>query len=255
MSTPSRARIALLYASGAARDILLVALALVMAFTVWLLFYTDIQAGRAQDDVLAQTAEDWGRIPDRVAEKRYEDIPITDPPGEIGEVWGVLHVPEFSRTSTPIATGTELERVLNTIGMGWYPETQRPGEVGNFALAGHRTTYGKPLNQIDELVEGDPIIVETEDYFYVYRMTSSEIVKPSENQVLAPVPGDTTWTEEPSERVLTLTACHPDYSLAERYVVHAEFDYYTVRADGVPPDLAGTGILEDAGSISEGAGR
>lgn len=244
MSQPSRARVALLYASGVLRDVIVVALALVIAFGAWIFFYTDIQASREQNNVLSQTVEDWGPIPDRVAEKRYDDIPITDPPAEVGDVWGVMHVPSFSRTSVPIATGTDYEKVLNKIGMGWYPETQRPGEVGNFAMAGHRTTYGKPLNQIDELEDGDPVIVETEDYFYVYRVTGREIVKPSENQVIAPVPGDKTWAEEPTDRVLTLTACHPDYSLAERYIVHAEFDYFTVRSDGVPPDLADTGILD-----------
>lgn len=254
MNTPSRGRAAFLYVTGAARDLVVVALALVVAFAAWFLFYTDIQAGRAQDSILSQTAEDWGEIPDKVAPERREDIPVTDPPGTIGEVWGVQHVPAFSRTSVPIATGTDLERVLNTIGMGWYQETQRPGEIGNFALAGHRTTYGKPLNQIDELEDGDPIVIETKDYFYVYRVTSHEIVKPSENRVIAPVPGDSTWSEEPAERMLTLTACHPDYSLAERYIIHAELDYYTVRSEGVPPDLADTGIL-DSGGLSAGGPR
>ena len=63
-----------------------------------------------------------------------------------------------------------------------------PGEVGNFAVAAHRTTYGKPFNRIAELHVNDAIVVETADGWYTYRFRTLEYVTPDEVEVLLPVP-------------------------------------------------------------------
>jgi sortase A len=111
--------------------------------------------------------------------------------------------------------------------------------VGNFAIAGHRVTYGRPFNQIAELRPGDPIVIETKDTWYVYRMRSDLIVTPDRVDVVAPVPEQP--DAEPSERLLTLTACHPMYSARERYVVHAEFDRWQPKSAGEPAELEEVG--------------
>ena len=103
------------------------------------------------------------------------------------------------------------------------------------------------LEDIADLEAGDAIVVETDEAFYVYETTESHVVDPGAVEVIAPVPGDS--EAEPSQAMLTLTACHPMYSARERYIVHAEFAYWTERADGIPEALA-TGTAAARGGES-----
>src|SRR5699024_9011454 len=136
----------------------------------------------------------------------------------------------------PARRGGEPRAGAQRQGRGHYPETALPGEVGNVAIAGHRNTYGRVFEDIARLEAGDPIVVETADAFYVYETTESLIVQPEDVEVIAPTPGRP--GVEPTERMLTLTACHPMYSARERIIVHAEFSYWTKRSDGIPEALA-----------------
>jgi sortase A len=111
-------------------------------------------------------------------------------------------------------------------GPGHYPETPLPGQLGNSAIAGHRTTFGQPFFDIDKLDTGDEIIVTTLTGRYVYRVTGQEIVSPSDYQVVA--------TTDPTRATLTLTSCHPKYTARERIIIFAELD----------PD-ASTGIVAE----------
>jgi sortase A len=96
-------------------------------------------------------------------------------------------------------------------GPGHYPETPLPGERGTTAIAGHRTTYGAPFREIDELKRGQRIIVDMPDGRFVYRVERTKIVDDQELSVLDPV----------GYRRLVLSACHPLYSAAERVIVFA----------------------------------
>ncbi len=101
-------------------------------------------------------------------------------------------------------------------GPGHYPETPLPGQLGNSAIAGHRTTFGQPFFDVDKLETGDEIIVTTLAGRYVYRVTGQEIVSPSDYQVIA--------TTDATVATLTLTSCHPKYTARERIIVFAELD-------------------------------
>ena len=107
-------------------------------------------------------------------------------------------------------------------GPGHYPETPWPGQQGNAAIAGHRTTYGQPFNNIDQLHPGDEVIVTTIQGRFVYEVRQTIIVQPDQVEVL----GHDYWDfdENPAtfENTLTLTACHPKFSATERIVVGAE---------------------------------
>ena len=93
--------------------------------------------------------------------------------------FGALHVPRWGYDYVkPISEGTDRARVLDPLGIGHYTNTAMPGEVGNFSIAGHRTTYGKPFTDIQDLKVGDALVVQTDTAWYVYRVTSSEIVQP-----------------------------------------------------------------------------
>ena len=95
---------------------------------------------------------------------------------------------------------------------GHYPDTPMPGEAGNSAIAGHRTTYGAPFYNLDELVPNDPILVTTLQGSFRYEVMETKIVHPSQIDVLNPT----------DDNRLTLTTCHPRFSAKERMIVTAK---------------------------------
>jgi sortase A len=116
---------------------------------------------------------------------------------------------------------------------GHYPDTADPGQIGNFSIAGHRIR--KIFWRLDELKPGDVIGVETRSNWYVYRVSSSEVVKPTAVEVVAPVPGKP--NAKPTTAMLTLTTCNPKFNNYQRLIVHAKL------VDTVPRDatLPGAG--------------
>ena len=113
------------------------------------------------------------------------------------------------------------------LGPGHYPGTPLPGEEGNAAIAGHRTTYGAPFFNLDELKPGDPIVITTVQGTFTYQVTSSLVVSPSDTSVV-----DDTTTPE-----LTLTTCNPRFSASSRLVVHAKL-ISTPAPTAQPPKAA-----------------
>lgn len=101
-------------------------------------------------------------------------------------------------------------------GPGHFPDTPLPGQLGNAAIAGHRTTYGAPFFDIDQLEAGDEIIVTTLDGRYVYEVSGQQIVDPSEYEVV--------MTSDPERASLTLVSCDPKFTAKNRIVVRAELD-------------------------------
>jgi sortase A len=155
-----------------------------------------------------------------------------------GATLATIQVPRWAgEPERPISQGVDKGSVLDELGIGHYPGTAMPGAVGNFAMAGHRTTYAKPFNRVAELQAGDPLVIRTPETWYVYRVTSTEIVTPDQTEVVAAVPGDP--DAAPTERFITLTTCHPMFSARERFIVHGTLDYWAPVADGTPAELLG----------------
>ena len=99
-------------------------------------------------------------------------------------------------------------------GAGHYPDTPLPCSSGNVAIAGHRTTYGKPFSNIDRLQDGDEITLETPVGSCQYKVSKKPfIVEPTDFSVVA---------NDLSRKMLTLTTCHPRGSAAQRLIVQAE---------------------------------
>jgi sortase A len=202
-------------AVGVLGELLITAGLVVGLFLAWQLWWTDVAAGNAQSTAVARLAES------------FEDPTVGPPAGSatesasrpaLGEATAIIRIPRFGKDwAKPVYEGTGRE-VLDR-GVGHYVTTAQPGEVGNYALAGHRVTYGRPFNRIAELRPGDQIDVQTAAGHFVYLVQDSQVVTPDRTEVIAPVPGRP--GEKPSQAWLTLTSCHPQYSAAERYVVHA----------------------------------
>lgn len=156
---------------------------------------------------------------------------------EDGQVMAMLYSPRLgSDWAAPVREGVD-DAQLNTAGLGHYPSTQLPGEPGNFAMAGHRQTYGHVLWDQDALQAGDRIYVQSPDGYYTYAVRSTEIVDPGDSEVLAEAPGspgeandDTSW--------LTLTTCHPPYTTLQRMVTHAELVDHRSLDAGAPEAIA-----------------
>jgi sortase A len=140
------------------------------------------------------------------------DTALTLPDPQVNQPVGLLSIPKIGILDA-IVEGvgeTQLEQ-----GPGHYPGTPLPGEPGNVAVAGHRTTYAHPFYNLNELAFGDSIYILTKQGFFHYTVASSQVVAPTDVAVLASVANKAT---------LTLTTCNPRYSAATRLVVTADFD-------------------------------
>ncbi|MEJ5946754.1 class E sortase [Pseudokineococcus basanitobsidens] len=229
---------------------------LLLLFTAWQLWWTDVVADRAQAQTTAALVEGWS-APTSVGTSGPGAGPTSAPPPAQtdpgpGEAFAVVHVPRFGPDwqPRPLVEGTGVEELQE--GVGHYPGTALPGEVGNVAVAGHRNTYGRPFHEIAELRVGDPVVLETAQGWFVYRATTHEVVRPDQVQVVAPVPGRPDAV--PTERLLTMTACHPIASARERYVQHAVLDRFVPRSAGAPAELAGRTAAGGTGAATDGGG-
>jgi sortase A len=118
-------------------------------------------------------------------------------------------------------------------GPGHYPKSANPGQIGNFAIAGHRSPA--VFWDLDQMQIDDPIVVETGQRWYVYRVTRVHITLPSAIEVLAPVPGQP--GARPNSAMLTITTCNPKWSNSHRLIVHASLTRETDRSAGRPTEL------------------
>ncbi|MEU8804373.1 class E sortase [Spirillospora sp. NPDC048819] len=189
--------------------------------------YTRQEQGGLQDDLERQ----WSATRARQAAAAERTSPAGGgagaaaarrPPAPAeGEALAILRVPRFGASYRyAVIEGVGVEDLRR--GPGHYPGTAGPGEVGNMAIAGHRTTYGAPFNRNGELERGDEILVDTATTTYVYEVTGRVIVRPGRTDVTAPVPRRP--GRKPVKRMLTLTTCHPKFSAAYRLVVFAELE-------------------------------
>lgn len=196
----------------------------ILLFVGWQLWWTDAVSDRAQASIAGHLQDSWPET------SSAQQQPPVEP--DWGTAFALVHIPRFGSEwkPRPLLEGTSLDVLAD--GMGHYKDTAMPGQIGNLAIAGHRVTYARPLFQIADLQVGDAIVIETKDGWYTYRMTSREIVSPRDVDVIAPVPDHP--EQEPTERMLTLTACHPKYSAKQRFIVHAKYESWQPR-DGKNP--------------------
>ncbi|MBW3665969.1 MAG: class E sortase [Actinobacteria bacterium] len=128
---------------------------------------------------------------------------------EPGEELAFLRIPAIG-VDEVLFEGVDVETLRK--GPGHMPGTPLPGQPGNAVLSGHRTTYGRPFFDFDQLSLGDRIEVETAIGTHVYEVRETQIVAPTDVWVTGERPGG--W--------LTLTTCNPKFSARERLVVWAE---------------------------------
>ncbi len=137
---------------------------------------------------------------------------------QLDKAMAILTIPRFGPDyKVPILVGTS-DYALGR-GVGWYQTTQQPGQIGNFAIAGHRITHGQPFARLLELQPGDKVVVETKSYVYTYEIDeppSKLTVKDVDTWVLDPVPGKT--RVKPTQALITLTTCQDLFRSPDRSV-------------------------------------
>ena len=213
---------------GVVGELLITAGLLVLLFVAWQLWWTDVEANADQSQTVTQLTQAFASPDPQVTTVTPADPAVT------ADAFAILRIPRFGTDyARPILEGTDADILAQ--GIGHYAGTAQAGEVGNFALAGHRTTWGRPLHDVELLAVGDTVLVETKTTYDVYAVRSTEIVAPTDVDVIAPVPDAP--GEAPTAPWLTLTTCHPKYSAEQRYIVHAELVHAYPRADGIPPHV------------------
>jgi sortase A len=232
---PPRRRITFLGVTG---DVLITAGVLVLLFIGWQQWFNDLVVGSQRQDQAAAITKSFGTTaPTKPKPTTGWGEPKVDPQAKDATAFGVMYVPRFGATyAMPMGGGTTTEGTLDTIGVGHYDGTQMPGAIGNFSVAGHRTTYGRPFNQIANLQIGDKIYLETKTGWYTYSFRNLEYVKPTQVSVLDPTPDQVGVAAK--DRVMTMTSCNPMFSATERIVAFSVFDSWQPRSAGPPAAIA-----------------
>ncbi len=252
---------------------------LMFGFVAYQLWGTSIETAAAQsqleDEFTTLLAGDDGPVVDVVVDDRTSDVAPsseTPPDGETSGVGGdtepgpagvAAAVPVDEQNIPAVENGDALARIeiprigLDDIvvagvdtadlkkGPGHFSDTPLPGQLGNAAIAGHRTTYGQPFFDVDKLQVGDEIRTTTLDGVFVYRVTGQQIVSPSNYEVVSTT--DTTVAN------LTLTSCHPKFTARQRIIITSELDPTASAPVGEPvldygrPDAVAA--TADAGEI------
>ncbi|WP_395361556.1 class E sortase [Streptomyces sp. YH02] len=188
-------------------------------FVVYSLWWTNVLADRAADQDGAQVRDRWA-----------------DGPGALDTKDGIgfLHVPAMSSDEVLVKQGTK-SAILNNGVAGYYTDPIKSAlpqdKQGNFTLAAHRDGHGAKFHNIHKLKNGDPIVFESKDTWYVYKVykTLPETTKYNVD-VLQPVPKESGKTKP--GRFITLTTCTPMYTSDYRYIVWGEL----VRTERVDRD-------------------
>ena len=215
-------------ASRAIGEVFITTGVLMLLFVSYQLWWTNVRAHAAADKEASSLQNDWAS---------GKGAPGTFEPGQ---GFALLHIPKLD-VVVPIAEGVSNKKVLDKGMVGHYGEgalkTAMPdAKTGNFALAGHRNTHGEPFRYINRLSPGDPIIVETQDEYYVYKMTSTlPVTSPDNTSVIDPIPKGSGFTKP--GRYITLTTCTPEFTSKYRLIVWGKMVEERPRSKGKPNAL------------------
>lgn len=212
-------------------ELLITAGVVVLLYVVYVMLWTNTQATASAQRTVAALRDEWARPPVHLP---APGSPTHPPAPRVGEAFALLYVPRLgSGWVRPVVEGVGPAALA--AGVGHYPRTALPGQLGNFAVAGHRATHGEPFAHLDRLVAGDQVHVRTRDRWLSYAVERSRIVTPDAVEVLLPVPGRP--GAAPTRARLTLTTCHPRWGSTSRLVVHAALTASRPVATGPPPGV------------------
>jgi sortase A len=213
---------------------------IILLFVVYELWFTGFYTQQQQHDLSHSLQQQW-------QQPSAPDVSTLTPDRvKLGSGVAVLYIPRFGRHyHFVVVEGVGFADLQK--GPGHYPGTALPGQVGNFYVAGHRTTYLHPFNKIATLRPNDKIVLETKSMWFTYTIENipatnipwKEIVDPTDvAAAVYPVPDQPDPNKKPTLRLLTFSSCHPEYSARQRYIIHAELTQALPKSAGqYPPAL------------------
>lgn len=202
--------------------------AVLLLYLVYLLWFTGFETAEAQEDLLEQWELEVGEVvgdpamPTRLPGDGEATDGEATPSVPSGAAIASVTFEDAEGGPPPVAAepllvveGVTADDLRS--GPGHYPSTPGPGADGNFAISGHRTTYGAPFYDLDDLAKGDLVHVTDRDgTLFTYRVVEQQVVTPTDVWVIGPDPlGNGT-------PLMTMTTCHPRFSDAQRLIVFAE---------------------------------
>jgi sortase A len=226
---------------GVLGEILITAGVLVLLFLGWQVWWNSLVLGGQQTSAATSQSQKWlddaKKVPPPAPAAAPVDPPVTKAPADY-QAFAVIYIPrlgaDWKRT---IRQTVDTQKVLNSYdaGIGHYKNTQMPGEVGNFAVAGHDSGWGNTFIDLSKLHIGDRIYVQTPDGWYTYTFRNFEYVQPTAVGVLLPVPRQP--DAQPVDRLMTMTTCNPPFHAGERLIAYNVFQGWQPTTD-VPSEIA-----------------
>lgn len=244
---------------GAVGRVLITLGLLLLLFVAYQLWGTGIYEARAQNDLQHQFEQAQRRVAETSTTTSTTTPAVTTTPADNPTVTTLGPIPDVeegkgvARIGIPkigvddyVVEGVDVADLRK--GPGHYPTTQMPGHEGNSAIAGHRTTYGAPFGDLDQLAVGDDIFVVTVQGKFHYVVTEQRVVDPSEVSVLDP-------SRDPARpghqlATLTLTTCNPKYSAAQRLIIKAQLVLRGNQAPLPPTKVAASKKAATIGGLS-----
>jgi sortase A len=184
-----------------------------LLFISYLIWGTALRAESAQRQLTNELNQEWGQDPATVdtAGASPEQFDVAT-----GQPFAFITIPAFGpHWRFTVIQGAALAQL--DLSPGHVAGTQWPGQVGNFAVAGHRVTAGNPFWSLPSLKAGDLVDIETKLNDYTYRVTGEQRVLPTDLNVLDPVPGRP--GQRPTQRMITLITCDPAWTGTHRIIV------------------------------------
>ncbi|MYU54870.1 MULTISPECIES: class E sortase [Streptomyces] len=227
---------------------------LIVLFVVYVLFWTGVRADSAMDGELGALQQLWSAGPaagggsggpgatggsgtaagpsggaagEQPRQPAYAD----------GTSFAVMYIPRFGADwAKPVLQGTATDTLKR--GLGHYERTARLGATGNFAVAGHRRTYGDPFKDFPQLRPGDAVVLSDGMTWFTYRIDKRPYTTlPSDIGVIDPVPRKSGY--DGPGRYLTLTTCEPEWGHSHRLIAWAHLDATQPVGRGRPSALTG----------------
>lgn len=210
--------------------------ALIVLFVVYILFWTGVKADSAMSDQIDQLQRQWSQGAVRqAAPSQGPASPPKPAPYAAGNPFAVMYIPRLGFTwNKPVLEDTAAGTLHK--GLGHYTGTAQLGQEGNFAVAGHRRTYGDPFKDFPELRPGDAVVLTDGTTWYTYRIDKGPYkTVPTDVEVIDAVPRKSGYTRP--GRYLTLTTCDPEWGHSHRLIVWGHLDSTQPVEAGKPAAL------------------
>jgi sortase A len=210
-----------------------------LGYVAWQFWGTNWISKRHQREITSQLQEDWaaGTGCDKFCPH--------------GKASALIRIPKFGKNYVvPVIEGTSQDILAK--GFGHFEDTADPGQVGNYAIAGHRVTHGEPLRHMPDLRPGDKVIVETRTATYTYQLDTNPndlVISFTGVWVLDPLPhnpkpGGPEPKQVKGQRLITLTTCSEIFHTDNRMIAFGHLvstRVKTVRKPATSPPAGSTG--------------